>query len=265
MAAVVFVAGGRSYSRYVSTEHSSGKTNIGNFTCVASIDGVSALSFTNTAFWGGSVEDDRIAMNALRALEFTVSNHETHEGVQIVNNVKTGYTLVFSAPQNFSEKLAIQLFNENTKAIMPQIVIGDILSTKNGETYDTQFSEDYHADAYDDMKFVVKKSGSDGMETITATCEDSGITLTLEPYTREVTQILLFRLWDCSALTTKDSPTISIENGTLCPPLEITYTSSVLYYRIKISCPLFTMGRGLKKRINTVYVLLRLPRYLTSI
>lgn len=247
MAMAVFITGGISYSKYISSEPSGGKTNIGNFTCVASIDGVSALSFTNTAFWGGSVADDRIAMNALRTLEFTVSNHETADGVHRVNHVKTGYTLAFSTPQNFGEKLALQLFDKGAKAIMPQIVIGDILATKDGGTYDTANSEDYHADSFEDMRFIVRRSGTAGAETIRATCQDNGITLTLEPYTCEVKQTLLFRLWDCSILTTKENPKADIEGGTLCPPLEITYTSEVLYYRIMISHPSFTMEAGVEE------------------
>ncbi len=244
MAVAVFLTGGISYSKYISSDPLSEKTNVGNFTCVATIDGVSALSFTNTAFWGGSVEDDRIAMNALRTLEFTVSNHETVDGVKKVNNVKTGYTLAFSAPQNFGDKLALQLFDESANAIMPQIVIEDILSTKDGNTYNTANSEDYHADVFEDMHFTVNKSGQEGSETVTAKCNDKGITVTIEPFEREVKQTLLFRLWDCSSLTDKENPTANTEGGTLCPPLEITYTSTVPYYRIMISHPSFTMDAG---------------------
>lgn len=247
MAAAVFITGGISYSKYISSDPLSEETNVGGFTCVASIDGVSALSFTNTAFWGGSVEDDRIAMNALRSLEFTVSNHETVNGVQQINNVKTGYTLCFSVPQNFGEKLALQLFDEKSMAIMPQIVIEDIFKTKDSDTYNTATSEDYHADTFEDMSFVVNRSGAENAETITAKCEESGITVVLEPYVREVKQTLLFRLWDCSSLTTIENPTVDMECGTLCPPLEITYATSVPYYRVMISHSLFTMGAGMEE------------------
>ena len=66
MAIIVALMATLSYARYVTDGKFNGASSIGSFSCSAAINGVSAVSFTNTAFWGGTAEDDRndIAMNA---------------------------------------------------------------------------------------------------------------------------------------------------------------------------------------------------------
>ena len=120
LAIMVLVTGTISYSKYLSTELSEPSGKAGSFSCSANIADVSALSFTNTAFWGGSVDDDRIALNALRSLTFTVNNYQTSsDGKKSVASVRMKYSVVFSAPKNFVDKLAVQLFDASDKAVLP--------------------------------------------------------------------------------------------------------------------------------------------------
>ncbi|MBQ4587487.1 MAG: hypothetical protein IJB13_06860 [Clostridia bacterium] len=115
MAVAVLVTGSISFARYASGVNLDKGAGAGSFICTANIDDVSALSFTNTAFWGGTAGDDKIAMNALRSINFSVNNFNVVGGVEKVSEVKMKYNLTFSAPVNFVKKLAIQLFNKRRR------------------------------------------------------------------------------------------------------------------------------------------------------
>ena len=99
LAVLVSITGTVSYSRYLSSSPTDANPVIANFDVSGQIDHVSALSFTNTAFWGGTSADDRIAMNALRSIEFSVNNFKVIRGVEKIAEVKTAYRLVFVAPK----------------------------------------------------------------------------------------------------------------------------------------------------------------------
>ena len=62
-------------AKYVTSSNGSDSARVAKFSYSAKINGVSALSFTNTDFWaqaeGGS---ESIAMNALRSIDMTVNN-----------------------------------------------------------------------------------------------------------------------------------------------------------------------------------------------
>jgi hypothetical protein len=248
LAVAVCLTGTFSYARYISVDSSDHAPGAGKFSYSANIDLVSALSFTNTAFWGGTSEEDKIAMNALRSIDFNVKNYETKGGVEEVAEVKMKYNLVFSAPKNFAERLAIQVFDTDANiALLPQIVISDLIGTGSG-VFNTGDSEDYNGTDIGDMSFNVQALTSGENHIYRATNGD--ISINIEEYEREVHQNLLFRMWDSSALTDVNTPTVSTEGGKLLPPLSVKYKQDVKFYRITISMPNFVLEPGTKKTRN---------------
>lgn len=235
---LVCITGSLSYAKYISSSPANGNTGVGSFSCSATIDGVSALSFTNTAFWGGTVEDDKIAMNALRSINFSVNNFEVANGVERVSEVKMKYNLTFSAPENFVKKLAIQLFNEQNTAILPQIVLMDLIhSADHGHQFQTATSDDYNSDYHHDLTFETKKSGNDYTATFDGAIHDEPVKVVvkLEEFEQETHQILHFRTWDTSSVTSEDYPTVDTEGGKLLPPLQVNFTRNIKFYRVIIS------------------------------
>lgn len=247
LATLVLVTGSISYSKYLSGGDGGGLSGIGSFSVSAKIDGVSALSFTNTAFWGGSASGDRIAMNALRSLKFSVNNYETDdEGNKKIADVRSRYTLSFSAPVVFAEKLAIQVFSETDQAIMPQIVLSDLKNAADsGEShYDTSKSDDFNGAAFSDLQFAL----SSGTDYYVATAD--GLTVTLEKYTKNVEQSLLFRMWDTSDITSETNPTVSAEAGKLRPPLTVKFKQDVEFYRIGVRSNEFVLPAGVETTVS---------------
>lgn len=242
LALLVFVTGSVSYSKYVVGGSGGGSANAASFSVSATIDGVSALSFTNTSFWGGSVESDKIAMNALRTLNFSVNNFKTDSvGNKKVSDVKMQYTLTFSAPKNFAEKLAIQPFTAGGSAIMPQIVIADLIAAGNsGNAFNTRLSADYNGTDTTDLTFTVSKNAAS-----TYYFAQSGkYTIIVESFPKVVKQTLLMRSWNTSAVTSEEHPTLDSEAGKLQPPVTVTYSAEVDFYRISIGCTDFTLPAG---------------------
>lgn len=253
LAILVAITGTISYSAYLISGSGGGSTDVASFSVSANIDSVSALSFTNTAFWGGTADsgsgsnEGSIAMNALRSLKFSVNNFKTDdEGNKKVSDVKLKYNLTFSAPKNFVEKLAVQVFDNNDnnqQPLLPQIVISDVIDVANkaatGGVYDTSKSKDYNATAFKDMTFNVIKDATSG--TITATETNKKATITLEPYTKTIKQTLLMRMWDTKSLTSAETPIVSEEGGKLLPPLSVDFESDVEFYRISVSMDDFVL------------------------
>lgn len=244
LATLVFVTGSVSYSKYLSSGGGGDFSGIGSFSVSTNIDGVSALSFTNTAFWGGSASGDRIAMNALRSLKFSVNNFETDaDGNKKVADVRTRYTLTFSAPAAFVDKLAIQVFSESDQPIMPQIVISDLKAAADSGkgSYDTSESDDFNGSDYTDLQFALSSTTDYYVATA------GGLTVTLEKFTKSVEQSLLFRMWDTSGVTSESNPTVSAETGKLQPPLTVTYTQETEFYRIGVYSESFVLPAGEEK------------------
>ena len=244
-AIMIFLIGSFSYARFISSEPVRSLPQAGSFVCSANIDGVSSLSFTNTAFWGGTLTDDKVAMSALRSIDFTVNNFKMVGDKKVVNEVKTSYSLSFSAPANFTERLALQPFKFDELGeehpLLPQIVISDIFHAgRVGTEYNTGDSEDYQGVDVQDMKFEITKSGDDIPDYIATSYDTNGnvvAQIRLEHFKKEVPQKLLFRMWDVSRLTTVEQPSMNTESGKLLPPLEITATQEIDYYKIIISIP----------------------------
>ena len=243
MAVAVLVTGSISFARYASGVNLDKGAGAGSFICTANIDDVSALSFTNTAFWGGTAGDDKIAMNALRSINFSVYNYDHKDASKKPSDVKLGYTLCFSAPAAFIEKLALQLFDNESKALLPQIVILDLLhAVPEGEeegTFNTKDSEDFNASACNDLIFSVAKA-DDG----TYTAVSNGTIISLTPFEKQVQSTLNYRVWDVhTSGATLDNPLV-VEGGKLLAPLTVKFTAPVQCYKVTISMPQFKMNAG---------------------
>lgn len=241
LALVVLVTGSVSYAKYVNGNSQDGSASAGSFSASATIDSVTALSFTNTAFWGENEpgEENKVAMNALRSINFSVNNFKGTDDDRVVSSVRTKYVLSFSAPKNFVEQLALQVLTEHSTAMLPQIVVADLIKAgNNSQSYNTANSEDYNSAACTDLTFSVTKSG----DNYTATSKST--TITLEAFTKQVEQSLDFRMWDTSKLTNEDNPTLESEGGELLPSLTATYSQGVNYYRITIFTSDFILPAG---------------------
>lgn len=252
LATLVAITGSISYSKYISSSPITEGPGAGSFSASATIDGISALSFTNTAFWGGTVEEDKIAMNALRSVDFHVRNYEYDgSGNKKIADVKMKYNLVFDMPKNFAERLAIQVFDAANQPILPQIVLSYLIDSVESSTtgvFDTGKTPDYNASEIHDEVFDVVKSG----DTFTATMRDNeDAVIIVEDHFEDVHQRLDFRTWDCSALTNTINPTLNVEGGTLAPPLTVNYMEeNVEFYRIIIKMPQFILEPGAEREAH---------------
>lgn len=252
LALSVFVTGSISFARYATSVDINGGAGAANFSCSTSIDSVSALSFTNTAFWGGTAGDDKIAMNALRTIDFSINNYQVDgEGNKKVADVRLEYNLVFEAPVNFTERLAIQVFDKENSPMLPQIVLSDLMNSVVGAndegSFDTGDSEDYNGTHYpDDVHFDVTKTPGGEHPNYSAISVSEGISINLTSFIRTVHQQLEFRTWDCSALTSAEKPQMDTEGGTLAPPLSVIYKEDIEFYRISINLPDFNLPAGVE-------------------
>lgn len=243
MAVAVLVTGSISFARYTSGVNLDKGAGAGSFICTANIDDVSALSFTNTAFWGGTAGDDKIAMNALRSINFSVYNYDHKDASKKPSDVKLGYTLCFSAPAAFIEKLALQLFDNESKALLPQIVILDLLHAvpegKTSGTFNTKNSEDFNGSACNDLIFSVSKAADDSYTAVS-----NGTIISLTPFEKQVQSTLNYRVWDVhTSGATLDNPLV-VEGGKLLAPLTVKFTAPVECYKVTISMPQFKMNAG---------------------
>ena len=248
LAFLVSITGTLSYSRYISSAPVIEDPNIGSFNVSSNIDTVSALSFTNTAFWGGTDADSRIAMNALRSIEFSVNNFETVNGEERVADVRTAYTLVFVAPKNFIERMAFQVFDANEHPMIPQFVSEDFLrEAEEGHEYDTSDSAEYHG-VYGtrDLVFTTTKLGNGSYQGESQN-ENGKITIKFVLQKGDMHQQLLFRTWDCWELTENEPYYLdSEEGGDLLPPLTVNYTNTVDFYMVTIAMEKFILPAGEK-------------------
>ena len=249
LAILVCVTGTFSYSRYISSAPAIGDGTIGSFTVSSEIDAVSALSFTNTAFWGGtSSGGTEVAMNALRSIEFSVRNYEEVDGVQKVAEVKTGYSLTFAAPVNFVDRLAFQVFDADEFPILPQFVVEDFIREVHAGThdYDTGLSKDYHGiHTAGDLVFETSILSDGSYLASSVDIHGHNVSVKFTPYTDTVHQQLMFRTWDVWKLTDKEPYYMDQEaGGTLLAPLVANYVQVVDFYRVTISSDAFVMPAG---------------------
>jgi len=249
LAVLVCITGTLSYSRYISSAPAEGDGTIGSFTVSSEIDSVSALSFTNTSFWGGtSSGGTEVAMNALRSIEFSVRNYEEVDGVQKVAEVKTGYSLTFAAPVNFIDRLAFQVFDEDEFPILPQFVVEDFIREvlAGQHDYDTGLSKDYHGiHTAGDLVFKTSILSDGSYLASSVDTHGHNVSVKFTPYTDTVHQQLMFRTWDVWKMTDKEPYYMDQEaGGTLLAPLVANYVQVVDFYRVTVSSDAFVMPAG---------------------
>lgn len=246
LALLVFVTGSVSYAKYVTGSSGGGSASAGTFSVSATIDSVSALSFTNTSFWGSGTdeEDDKVQMNVLRSVNFSVRNYNEDNETN-VSATRLKYNLAFTTPKNFAEKLALQVFDEKNQPMLPQIVIADLINAGDtGGAYNTKDSNNYSGIDYPELTFNVTKSGDDYVAT-------SGNTvIQLQKVTKQMEQSLMFRMWDTSKLTSESNPTMDVEGGQLQTPLTVTYKTDVDCYRIVVTMGDFVLPAGERKEVK---------------
>ena len=117
LAVVMAVGGVISYAKFMSGENLGDTTGIGLFSYSASINGISALTFTNTDFWGSadssvSGVENMVAMNVIRTIDFEMKNFDGDK----VNAVRTGYTMTYTSPVAFASSLALQVVDNDGTA-----------------------------------------------------------------------------------------------------------------------------------------------------
>lgn len=264
LAVVMAVGGVISYAKFMSGENLGDTTGIGLFSYSASINGISALTFTNTDFWGSadssvSGVENMVAMNVIRTIDFEMKNFDGDK----VNAVRTGYTMTYTSPVAFASSLALQVVDNDGTAMMPQIVVADILKGTSFSTADSMDynSEMYVGDVYDrngnkvladeddgnDLYFVVTTATvAEGTSyTAKAKTPDGDFIITITPKMQTKEQTLNFRLWDVSALTDPSMPTFNEDGGRLIAPLTLLIEETQLYYDISISTPEFQFPAGI--------------------
>lgn len=253
LASALALTGTLSLARYISGNPLEKNPSAANFTNSAKINNVSALSFTNMAFWGG-LEDIGVSMNSLRTVTIDVNNFDTINGETLVTGVSTEYSLIFELPQNFASKLAMQLIDGSDKVLTSQLVLSDFLGAvgpdKQSDVIKTQdplyngknyvgITQEGNIVSY--MTFDVTYDTSDGSYTMESRDRD-GTVITIEPFIKEnMDQTLYFRLWD---VEDKGLENVELESGTLKPPLILTFKEDVPCYRITVRRPDFRLGAG---------------------
>ena len=252
-------------AKFVSKESSDDQARVASFSCSAIIDDVSALSFTNTAFWSGE-HTDRVAMNALRTMHVVVRNWEDVDGERRVAEVPTSFDLQFTAPANFVEKLAVQfsdhVLHHGDHVVLPQIDIESVIAAaKEGRQYNTAESEDYGA--VEGMEIIFDTgvyTTADGKEAYHMWDSGSGeLEIRIEPVVLEMERVLYFRIWDTSGRTSPENPTVNSEGGTLLSPLEIRYTEPVNCYKFSYHHPSFVLGAGVEE--ENCYTISMTPKH----
>ncbi len=249
----MMLSGSLSLAKYVTANPLNENPSAAALHNNAKIDNVSALSFTNMAFWGG-LEDIGVSMNSLRNVTMSVNNFEMVDGKQLVTEVTTEYSLIFELPQNFADKLALQLIDEADKAMTSQFVLSEFLSSVSPskpsaivKTQDPKYNGkkysgiNQNGDIVSYMTVKVDYDVSDGSYTLTSQDRD-GTVITIEPFIKEdMEQTLYFRLWD---VEDKGLENVELESGTLLPPLILTFNEDVPCYRITVRRPDFRLGPG---------------------
>lgn len=248
LAGLVVFTGTLSFAKYVSGDSISKRPSAATINGSADITGVSALSFTNTNFWGGD-DNNAIAMNSLRSIDILVNNFDYDEqGNKKVTDVRMEYDIVFLSPVGFTENLAFQLLAMDGHPVTTQMNMGHFIkAAHNHENHESLGKAQYNGVDVDHNHIFTFESNADESVIICTTEYNlpggghAPLTIRIERVTQMVEQTLMFRAWD----TTKyHSGNIETEGGDLLPPVRMTIETPVEMYRISIHLPLFVMEPG---------------------
>ena len=249
----VAVGGTVSYSRYVSGNEFFERPGVGMFAGSGIVSDVSALTFTNLAFWSNPDNtENAVSMNSLRHITFKLNNAEKRPGGSYEpSEVATEYSVMFSAPTGFTAKLALQLRDQNDVALTSQFVLSDLLGAVNASkpngvftTANPQYNgkEYLGPDGESFMTFDVTFNAEQGSYTATSRGKE-GTVIKIEPVTmKNVSQVLNFRLWDVEEQGKTEAT--EEDGGKLMPPMIMEYKADLECYRISFTRNDFVFPAG---------------------
>ncbi len=118
---------GVTFSRYSTATSGDLGARVSPFIASYRIDNLSSNTYTNANFW----LENNTQQGVARYVRFTVANHRPAseaEGVaELISDVDLSSKIRFYLPAEFADNLAIQLLGENGNAVMPQIVLGNLI------------------------------------------------------------------------------------------------------------------------------------------
>lgn len=114
--AVMFT--GVTLSRYVHSSGGGAQTTVSPFICSYSIDGISAVSFSNSNYWlqSSDTQSSKKATNAARTVRYSVKNYRTDDegNISAISDLDLQSTLRLRLPAAFADALAIQVVELDT-------------------------------------------------------------------------------------------------------------------------------------------------------
>lgn len=256
LAVLVTISGTFSFAKYISGDSISKRPGAATMHASSEITGVSALSFTNTDFWGDDGGEDDIAMNSLRSIDISVNNYElAADGVtKNVSDVRMEYEIVFCAPVSFTENLAFQVLAEDGHPITTQMILGHFIeSAHNHESHTAEGKARFNGvDVDHDHVFTFESNDDESLIICTTDymLPEGGtapLTIRLEKIVETLQQTLLFRAWDTSELNLEK---VETEMGDLLPPVRAVIETEVPMYKISIHLPTFVFEPGTEQTAN---------------
>ena len=118
---------GVTFSRYSTATSGDLGARVSPFIASYRIDNLSSNTYTNANFW----LENNTQQGVARYVRFTVANHrpasEAEGAAELISDVDLSSKIRFYLPAEFADNLAIQLLGENGNAVMPQIVLGNLI------------------------------------------------------------------------------------------------------------------------------------------
>lgn len=118
---------GVTFSRYSTATSGDLGANVSPFIASYRIDNLSSNTYTNANFW----LENNTQQGVSRYVRFTVANHrpasEAEGATELISDVDLSSKIRFYLPAEFADNLAIQLLGEDGNAVMPQIVLGNLI------------------------------------------------------------------------------------------------------------------------------------------
>lgn len=118
---------GVTFSRYSTATSGDLGARVSPFIASYRIDNLSSNTYTNANFW----LENNTQQGVARYVRFTVANHrpasEAEGAAELISDVDLSSKIRFYLPADFADNLAIQLLGEDGNAVMPQIVLGNLI------------------------------------------------------------------------------------------------------------------------------------------
>lgn len=118
---------GVTFSRYSTATSGDLGARVSPFIASYRIDNLSSNTYTNANFW----LENNTQQGVARYVRFTVANHrpasEAEGAAELISDVDLSSKIRFYLPAEFADNLAIQLLGDDGNAVMPQIVLGNLI------------------------------------------------------------------------------------------------------------------------------------------